>query len=130
MPSPDQRNKELDHIFFNLFELDPLDEVDWNENHLIFMDVLSEMALKHGTCAIVLLSHEELREILHEIKAKARKKHTHLTVCLSSDVRSLQLCLKNLQEKDCSHLMVVSTTLPSMSQILETVDTPKLHVPN
>ena len=45
MPSPDQTKKELDRMFFNLSELDPLDEKDWNEKHLIFMKILSKMAL-------------------------------------------------------------------------------------
>ena len=64
MPSPDQTKKELDHIFLNLFELDPWDEEDWEEKHLIFMEILNEMALKRGTGAIVLMSHEALHEIL------------------------------------------------------------------
>ena len=54
------------------------------------MDVLSEMALKCGICPIVLLSHEELRETLREIKAKARKKDMNLLACASGDGKSLQ----------------------------------------
>ena len=99
MPSPDQTKKELDHIFLNLFELDPWDEEDWEENHLIFIEILSEMALKHGIGAIVLLSHEELMEILREVQAKASNKDTNLLFYLSVDVKQLQFCLKNLQEK-------------------------------
>ena len=56
MPSPDQTKKELDHIFFKLLWLDPEDEEDWNEEHLIFIKILSGMASKHGIEAIVLLS--------------------------------------------------------------------------
>ena len=67
MPSPDQTKKELDHIFLNLFDLGPWDEEDWKEEHLVFMEILTEMALKHGIGAIVLLSREELREILREV---------------------------------------------------------------
>ena len=99
MPSPDQTKKELDHIFLNLLELDPWDEEDWNENHLIFIEILSEMALKHGIGAIVLLSHEELREILREVQAKANSKDENLLFYLSIDVKQLQFYLKNLQEK-------------------------------
>ena len=98
IPSPDQTKKELDHVFLNLFELDPWDEEDWEENHLIFMEILSEMALKHGIGAIVLLSHEELREILREVQAKAIDK-TNLCCHLSIKVKQLQFYLKNLQEK-------------------------------
>ena len=99
MPSPDQIKKELDHIFLNLFESDPWDEEDWNEKHLIFMEILSEMALKHGIGAIVLLSHEELREILREVQAKASDQGTSLCFYLSGKVNQLQFHLKNLQEK-------------------------------
>ena len=53
MPSSDQTKKELDHVFFNLFELDPLDEEDWNEEHLIFIKILSDMVSKHWIGAIV-----------------------------------------------------------------------------
>ena len=69
MPSPDQVKKKLDSIFFNLFELDPWGEEDLNEEHLIFMKILSSMASKHGTNAIDLLSCEELRKNLRGIKA-------------------------------------------------------------
>ena len=63
------------------------------------MEMLSETVLKHGIGAIVLLSHEELREILREIKAKASKKDVNLPVYLTGYVKSLQFYLKNLQEK-------------------------------
>ena len=52
------------------------------------------MALKHGTCAMALLSHEELREI----KDKANKQGTNLRHYLYGDVNSIQFYLKNLQE--------------------------------
>ena len=57
------------------------------------------MALKHGIGAIVLLSHEELMEILREVQAKASNKDTNLLFYLSVDVKQLQFYLKNLQEK-------------------------------
>ena len=43
MPSPNQTKKEIDHMFFNLFELDLEDEEDSNEELLIFMSVLSDI---------------------------------------------------------------------------------------
>ena len=49
MPSPNQANNEMDHIFFNLFELDSEEEKYWNEENLITMSVLSGMDSKHGT---------------------------------------------------------------------------------
>ena len=99
MPSPDQKKKELDLIFFNLLWLDPEEEECWNEEYLIFIKIISDMASKHRIEAIVLLSHEEIRKILSEIKAKASKQGTNSPRCLSSDVRSLQIYLKTLQEK-------------------------------
>ena len=54
---------------------------------------------KHGIGAIVLLSHEELREILRKVQAKANSKDENLLSCLSIDVKQLQFYLKNLQEK-------------------------------
>ena len=99
MPSPDQTKKELDHIFLNLFDLGPWDEEDWKEEHLIFIEILSEMALKHGIGAIVLLSHEELDKILHEVQAKANNKDANLCFYLSVKVKQLQFYLKNFQEK-------------------------------
>ena len=36
----------MDHIFFNLFALDPEEEEDSNEEELIFMSVLSYVASK------------------------------------------------------------------------------------
>ena len=99
MPSPDQTKKELDLILLNFFELGPYDEEDWKEDHLIFMEILSEMTLTSGICAIVLLSHEELREILREIKAKANKQDENLRFNLSGDANQLQFYLKNLQGK-------------------------------
>ena len=99
MPSPDQTKKELDHVFINLFELGPWDKEDWKEDHLIFIEILREIALKHGIDAIVILSHEELREILHEIQARASEQDTKLCFYLSGDVKQLQFYLNNLQEK-------------------------------
>ena len=95
MPSTDQTKKELDHIFFNLFELDQEDEEDWNEENLVFMSVLSDIASKHRTYDIALLSHEELRGII----AKESKQDINLPHYLRGHVKSLQFCLKNLQEK-------------------------------
>ena len=62
------------------------------------MQILSEIALKHGTGAIVLLSHEELRDVFCEIKAKARNQDMNLPFYLSSDVKHLHFYLKNLEE--------------------------------
>ena len=61
MPSTDQTKKEIDHIFFTLFKLDPdpEDEEDWNEERFVFMSVLSDTASKHWADAIVIF-HEEL----------------------------------------------------------------------
>lgn len=87
MPSPDQTKKELYHNFFNLFDLDPWDEEDWEEKHLIFMEILSEMALKRGTGAIVLLSRKELREILRKVQAKASNKDANHLCYLSVKVK-------------------------------------------
>ena len=77
-------------MFFKLFWLDIEDEEDWNEEHLIFIKILNDMTSKHGTDAIVILSHEELRKILRETKAKGNKKGTNLPYYVSSDVKSLQ----------------------------------------
>ena len=44
MTSPNQ----MDHIFFNIFELNPEDEEDSNEEDLIFMSFLSDISSKHG----------------------------------------------------------------------------------
>ena len=43
MPSPNKIENEIDHMFFKLFELDPEDEEDSNEEDLIFMSVLSDI---------------------------------------------------------------------------------------
>ena len=50
MPSPNQLEEEKDHIFFNLFELDPEDE-----EGSISMNVLSDIVSKHRLNAIYLL---------------------------------------------------------------------------
>ena len=95
MPFPDQTKKELDHIFFNLFELCPWDEECWNEDHFIFISFLSDVAWKYGTCAIALLSYEKLRKVI----AKPKNQDTNLPCYLYGYMMSLQFCLKNLQEK-------------------------------
>ena len=46
----------MDHIFFNLFELDPE-----NEEDSVFMCALNEIASKHGIDAMCLLPSEDLR---------------------------------------------------------------------
>ena len=69
MPSTNKTKKELDHIFFNLFELYRKYEEDWSEEHLVFMSILSHIASKYGTDAIALLSREELRETIAKARA-------------------------------------------------------------
>ena len=54
MPSPNQTENEMDHIFIKLFELDLEDEKDSNEEDSIFMTVLNDIASKHGIDAIAL----------------------------------------------------------------------------
>ena len=61
MPSLNQIEKEMDHVFFNIFELNLEDEEYSNEEGLIFMSVLSDIALKHGRYTIYLLPYEYLR---------------------------------------------------------------------
>ena len=39
----------MDHVFFNLFELNPEDEEDSNKEDSIFSSVLSDIVSKHGT---------------------------------------------------------------------------------
>ena len=52
---PDQIEKEMNHLFFNLIELDPEDEEEW-----IFTSVLNDIASKRGSDDIALLYHEDL----------------------------------------------------------------------
>ena len=59
------------------------------------MSVLRETSSKHGIDAIALLYHEEVLEII----AKARNQGTNIPYYLRGHVKSLQLYLKNLQEK-------------------------------
>ena len=58
MPSPNQTKKKMDHIFFNLFELDPEDEDD-----SIFGRILIIKWSKDGTNDMVLLPCKELIEM-------------------------------------------------------------------
>ena len=83
MPSPNQVEKEMNHLFLNFLELDPEDE-EWP----IFMSVLRDIASKHGTFDMPILSHEDLRRM-----------SANLPICLGVEVKSLQLHLKYLQEK-------------------------------
>ena len=101
MPSPNQKEKEIDHIFFNLFELD----LEYEEDS-IFMIVLNDIASKHGTDATSILPHEDLRIT-----------GLNLPIHIAVEFKSLQFHLKNLKEKDCSQSIVVSTISPSMGQI-------------
>ena len=96
MPYPNQIEKEIDHMFFNLLELNPEDE-----EGLIFMSVLSVIASKYGTCTIDLFPYEDFRS-----------KGLNLPIRLAVNVKSFQFYLKYLQEKGCCQSMVVSTTRP------------------
>ena len=96
MISTDHTKKEIDHIFFKLFELDPKDEEDWNEEHLVFISVLRDATSKHGAHTIDLLCYEEIREI----KSMSDKQGTNLPCYLLGDTKSIQFYLKNFQEKE------------------------------
>ena len=87
MPSPNRTKKEMDRIFFNLFELDPKDE-----NDLIFARILRRKCSKDGTCAMVIFPWKEVREMQGK----------NLSWCRLRKIKSLQFCMKNLQ-------MLVST---------------------
>ena len=69
MPSPNQIEKEMDHIFFKLFELDPEDEAK-----SIFTIILTIKLSKNKVGTMVLFPCEELRKI----KAQAGKKAANL----------------------------------------------------
>ena len=83
MPLPNQIEKEISHLFFNLLELDLEDEEE-----SIFMSVVSDIDSKVGVEAIALLSCEDLRSI-----------GTNLPFCLAVEFKSLQLHLHHLQEE-------------------------------
>ena len=82
MPSSNQTEKEMSHLFFNIFELDPKDEKE-----SIFMSILSDLASKHALDAIALLLHECLR-----------RKGLNLPIRLAMEVKSIKFCLQQLQE--------------------------------
>ena len=88
MPEPNQMEKEMDHIFFSLFETDLEDEKDSNEEDLTLMSILSEIDSKHGTDTMSLLLYEDLRST-----------GLNLPVRLSVKVKSFQFYLKHLKEK-------------------------------
>ena len=73
----------MDHLFFNLFELDPE-----NEEDSIFMVVLNDATSKHGMKAMALLEHEELYST-----------YLSVPIRMAVEVNSLQFYLKNFQEK-------------------------------
>ena len=83
MPSPNQTEKETNHLFFNLIELDPEDEED-----SIFMSVLNDITSKCGIGTIDLLPREDLHST-----------RLNLPDCLAVEVKSLQHYLKHFQEK-------------------------------
>ena len=56
MPSSNQIEKKMDHLFFSLFELDPE-----NEEDSIFIGDWNEGKSNHGMDIIALLAHEEIR---------------------------------------------------------------------
>ena len=56
MPSPNQKEKDMDHVFFNIFDLCLENEVD-----SIFMGVLNDIDSNHGTDTIDLFTREDIR---------------------------------------------------------------------
>ena len=110
MPSPDQIEKEIDHVFFNLLGLDQEDEED-----SIFVRVLRYIASKQRIDGTSLFPCEDFRSTCFNL-------HMRLFV----EVRSLQFYLKHLQEKGFFYSMIVSTILPSMSQTSESFSTTRI----
>ena len=73
----------MNHLFFNLFELDLEDEED-----SIFMSVLSDIASKYGVDATILFTCEDLCSTC-----------LNLPICLALEVKLCQFYLKHLQEE-------------------------------
>ena len=74
MTAPNQVDKEMSHLFFNLFELDPEDEQE-----SFFMSVLIDISPKHEKHSTSLFSHEDLLMI-----------GLNLPVHLGMEVKSIQ----------------------------------------
>ena len=72
----------MNHLFFNLLELHPEDEEE-----SIFMRFLRDIASKQGTDSIVIFPSEDLRIT-----------GLNLPIRLVVEVKSIQFCLKHLQE--------------------------------
>ena len=77
-------------IFFKLFQWDLEDK-----NESIFMSILRDVMSEDGTDVVVLLSREEFRST----KSQTGKQAANLPSCLANGIKSLQFCLKHLQEK-------------------------------
>ena len=86
MPLPNKTEKEMDHIFFNLFKLDPEDEEDSNEEDSSFMSILNDTSPKYGINTISLLPCEDLRSA-----------GLNLPILLAVKVKSLKFYLKHLK---------------------------------
>ena len=57
MPSTNQVEREINHLFFKIFELDPEEEVK-----SIFTSILTKKLSKDGVDAMILFSYEKLLE--------------------------------------------------------------------
>ena len=80
--------KTLWKLFIDLFDWDPEDQGD-----MTYIKVLAECEVE--PMDLVLLSSKELRQIC----LQSEKRYFDMSRRLSSNVRSLQFYLKNLQEK-------------------------------
>ena len=98
IPSPNQIEKEMNHLFFKLIELDSADKEE-----LTFMSFLNDLSSKYGIDSIALLSHEDLLSI-----------GANLPLFLALEVKSIQLYLRQLQKQVFTQPMIVSTNRPSM----------------
>ena len=85
---PSHLEDTLWELFVDLFDWDPE-----NQRDMTYIKVLSEYEVE--PMDLVMLSREEL----HKIYLRAEKRHPNMSRRLSSNVRSLQFYLKNLQEK-------------------------------
>ena len=83
MSLPNQSEKKMDHIFFKIFVSDPEDEED-----SIFMSALNDTLLMCRADTINLLPCEDLRNT-----------GLNLPIHLSGELKSIEFCLKYLQEK-------------------------------
>ena len=80
MHSPNQIEKEMNHLLFNLFELDPEDEEE-----SIFISILRDIASKNGADCMALFPYKDLHIT-----------GLNLPIHLSVEVKSIQFYLKHL----------------------------------